>query len=276
MKMNYRKQKMILILLCIIFLSQSCKTYYSDGIAGGTYTYMHTPMPEENTTISKHYISARYNKDLTYYAQEKNKSGELSYHYSVSKPHINYACGGGFFMGQYKVVNLKDKLAKLNNNYSYYGGAIRAKIAYNWPISPNFHWRVIGLQGSWLIERGPFRNFKDQLIDVGDFEVTNFFKNSTKVIKDITNFSFYPYTEFTCKIGDSFLITPNFGLGVKLNGILAFRSFMGLNISYREKINFWVITQKVGNNLVHQVNNNFISENLGNNSNTQLGVSFAF
>jgi len=274
--MDLRKLKTILLLLCIACLSQGCKTYYGNGIAGGTYTYMHTPMSKKNTTICKNYISARYNKDLTYYAKEDNKFGELSYHHAVSKSYINYAIGGGFFMGQYKVANLKDELADLNKNYLYYGGVVRGKVAFNWPISPNFHWRVIGIQGSWLIERGPFRNFKKDLVDLGNSEAGLFFKNATSTTKDLSNFSFYPYTEFSCKIGPSFIITPNIGLGYKINGIADFRTFMGLNVSYQEKVNLWIVMQEVSDGIDSQINNDFISECQGNNSNIQIGISVAF
>lgn len=274
--MDYRKQKMILILICIAFLSQSCKTYYDNGTVGGSYTYMHTPMAKKDTTISKSYISAKYNKDLTYYAKEKNESGELSYHYGISKSRINYAFGGGLFMGQYKVSNLKKELGNFNKNYLYYGGVIRAKVAYNWPISPNFHWRIIGVQGSWFIERGPFRDLRNGLIDVGDSEEANFFKDSSSTIEEMTNLSFYPYTEFSYRINNSFIITPNFGAGYKLNGLLAFRGFMGLNISYREKVHLWIVMQEVGDDLIRLMNNSFISECPGNNSTIQLGISLAF
>lgn len=51
---------------------------------------------------------------------------------------------------------------------------------------------------------------------------------------------------------------------------------MGLNVSYQEKVNLWIVMQEVSNGIDTQVNNDFISEYQGNNSNIQIGISVAF
>jgi len=253
-------------ILGLTILISACQAYYGDGTVGGSYSYMETPISVEDEVISKNYIGAKYNKDIAYYEKEKNESGEISFHHSVSKPKVSYAFGGGIFMGNYKVANLQGELIELNGNYNYYGGAIRGKLAYNWSINPHFHWRIIGLQGVWQIERGPFYDFKKR----EDLKLL-----SESISLDITNFSFYPYTELAVKLNDTFVLTSNLGLGYRLNNYSLSR-FFGLNISYKEKVTLWSVVQNVDGGVEREFLDLFNSLNKGDNSNMQLGLSISF
>lgn len=276
-KNRFMKPIIHLVLLSGILFISSCRTYYGDGLSGGIYTQMQTPMAENDQTVSKNYIGGKYNNDVSYYENEKNESGEISYHHAISKNRVNYAYGVFVFMGKYKVADFKNTLENLNNNYDYYGGGIRAKVAYNWPISRNVHWRIIGIQASWYMERGDYYEFKKYLIDLNVFEDEDqeMLKNMIGTVNDFTNITFYPYTELAFKIGDSWQITPHAGFGYKINRLASFRFFTGINISYKQ-ISIWGSTQHIGSSLDRLINNDFIENNVGNNTHTQLGLAWSF
>lgn len=270
------KNSTSVVISLLILLFTSCKTYYGDGLVGGIYTPMHSQMADKDTSIVKHTIGVTYNQDIAYYLREKNQSGELSFHRSVSKPKVNYAFGGGLYAGTYDVKNLSNDLEKLNKKYIYHGGIVRAKVAYNAIKNPNFHWRVIGIQGAWYLERGPFLDFKNDLINTNNFDTTGILKHGTQTVRDFSNISLYPYTEFIFKAGESFTLSPSLGFGTKINEILGFRGFLSLGISYKNKLNMWATHQKVGSGFIRQLNNQFLSQSTGNNVHSQIGISYFF
>lgn len=272
----YSRVISLLTLFSVFFLFQGCRVYYDEAMSGGDYSYMHTPIYEEGKDDNAvQSISAKYSKGITYYGNEENQSGEISYYYGESKKHVNYALGFFVFGGEYKVDNLKGSLSDLNDDYSFFGGGIRGKIAFNLPISEDFHWRVFGLQGTWYIERGSFYNFKKELYNIGEFEDANIMEDFIGFSNDITNFSIYPYTEFVIKLGDSWSLTPNAGLGYKMNRVGAFRSFVGLNLSYKN-FNIWGVSEYAIVSLNKEIVNDFLSLTGGDNNISQIGISLCF
>jgi len=274
-RVKWLRSTLKLCLLCSVLFIGACRTYYGDGLAGANYAHMQTPMAKKGESISKNYIGGKYNKDVNYYENEKNESYEVSYHHAVSKRCVNYAIGAFAFKGNYKVVDLQSSNKNLNKNYDYYGGGIRAKVAYNWSISPRVHWRIIGLQASWYMERGDYYNFKRDLIDLGEFEDEEIMKDMVGGIKDFTNITFHPYTEFVFRIGDSWQIIPHAGFGYKLNNLMSLRFFTGLNVSYRQ-FSIWGSVQHVGTSFDRLINNDFITKNAGSNTHSQLGLAWSF
>lgn len=267
-----------IIHLCIfsgIILVSSCKTYYGDGLAGGIYTHMQTPMTEGEESVSRHYIGGKYNQDVNYYEDEKNESAEFSYHYAVSEEHVTYAIGAFGFLGNYQVKNLPRKFEELNGDHSYYGGGIRAKVAYNIPLNNKVHWRVIGLQSSWHIERGNYSSFKNKLRRLENIENGDAINSGINASHDFSNISFYPYTEFAIRLNDSWQLTPQFGFGLRLNELIALRGFAGLNISYKG-LHIWGTVQDVGMSLDRVLLSDFSERQMGSNSHFQLGMAFSF
>jgi len=267
-----------IIQLCIcssILFISSCRTYYGDGLAGGIYTHMQSPMAEGEESVSRNYFGGKYNQDVNYYENEKNESAELSYHHAVSEEHVTYAIGAFGFLGNYQVKNLPSKFEDLNGYHSYYGGGIRAKVAYNVPLSNKTHWRVIGVQSSWHIERGDYTRFKDKLRRLENIENGDAINYGINTTHDFSNLSFYPYTEFAIKIGESWQLTPQFGFGFRLNELIALRGFAGLNVSYKG-LHIWGTLQDVGMSLDRVLLSDFSSRQMGDNNHFQLGMAFSF
>jgi hypothetical protein len=267
---------MFFSLLCIVFILNGCRAYYDEAMSGGDYAYMHTPIYDENDEDnSVNCLSAKYSKGVTFYENEQNKSGEISYHYGASEKNVSYALGAFVFGGRYNVTNLKGELSPLNDNYSYWGGGLRAKFALNWPVSQNFHWRVIGFQGTWYFERGSFYNFKKDMYDLGKSLEVNMMEDFIGFTNDLTNITIYPYTEFAIKIGDSWSLTPNAGIGYKINRFCAFRSFVGINLSYKN-FNIWGISENALMSMEREIVNDYLSNKEGYNNISQIGISWCF
>lgn len=258
----------------ILFIS-SCRTYYGDGLAGGVYTHMQTPMSNDEGSVSRNYIGGKYNQDVNYYQDEKNESAELSFHHAVSDYNITYAFGAFAFLGNYQVKNLPNKFEELNGDHAYYGGGLRAKVAYNLPLSSKVHWRIIGAQISWHFENGDYSDFKDELRQLEKLEDDDILNSGINSTHNFTNLCLYPYTEFAIKIGDSWQLTPQFGFGLRLNELMALRGFTGLNVSYKG-FHVWGVVQDVGMSLDRVVLNDFKARQIGDNNHFQLGMAFSF
>lgn len=272
---RWQKPTLYLSLLCSLLFTSSCRTYYGDGLAGGIYTHMQSPMAEGETSVSRHYIGGKCNEDVNYYENEKNESAELSYHYAVSAKRVTYAIGAFGFLGNYQVKNLPGKFEDLDGDHSYYGGGIRAKIALNIPLSSKTHWRVIGLQSSWHIERGDYSRFKHKLRQLENIENGDAINSGINTRSDFSNLCFYPYTEFAIKIGDAWQLTPQIGFGLRLNELMALRGFAGLNISYKG-FHVWGIVQDVGMSLDRVFLSDFNKRQMGDNNHFQLGMALSF
>ena len=253
----------------------SCRTYYGDGLAGGVYTHMQSPMSNDEGSVSRNYIGGKYNQDVNYYENEKNESAELSFHHAVSDYNITYAFGAFAFLGNYQVNDLPNKFEELNGDHAYYGAGFRAKVAYNLPLSSKLHWRIIGVQSSWHFETGDYSHFKDKLRQLDKLEEGEILNSGINSTHNFTNLCFYPYTELAIKIGDSWQLTPQFGFGFKLNEIMALRGFTGINISYKG-FHVWGTIQEVGMSLDRLVFNDFEARQMGNNNHFQLGMAFSF
>lgn len=275
-----RKSKWLKPFIPLCFLSSilfitSCRTYYGDGLAGGIYTHMQSPMSNDEESVSRNYFGGKYNQDVSYYENEKNESAELSYHHAVSDYNITYAFGAFAFLGNYQVKDLPNTFEDLNGDHSYYGGGFRAKVAYNLPLSPKVHWRIIGVQGSWHFENGDYSRFKDKLRRLENIEKGDVINSGINTTHDFSNLCFYPYTEFAIKIGDTWQLTPQFGFGLRLNELIALRGFAGLNISYRG-LHIWGTVQDVGMSLDRVLLSDFSKRLMGDNNHFQLGIAFSF
>lgn len=272
---KYFKPITQLSLFAVVFSILSCRTYYGNGLAGGIYTNMQTPMAEDENAVSKNYIDGKYNCDVNYYEQETNESAELSYHYAVSEKHITYAFGVFGFLGNYQIKNLPQKFEDLNGAHNYYGGGFRSKVAYNVPLNSRVHWRVIGLQSSWNFEKGDYNRFKDKLRQLENIENGEVINSSINTTRNFSNLCFYPFSEFAIKIGDSWQVNPQFGFGFKINEIMAIRGFTSLNISYKN-VHIWSAIQNVGISIDRVLLSDFSSRQMGDNNHFQLGMAFSF
>lgn len=275
LKRKWQKPTIYFSLLCSLLFTSSCRSYYGDGLAGGVYSPMQSPMAEGEESVSKNYFGGKYNQDVNYYEDERNESAELSYHHAVSEENITYAFGAFGFLGNYQVKNLPAGFEDLNGDHSYYGGGLRAKVAYNVALSTKTHWRVIGLQSSWHIERGDYTHFKDKLRKLENLEKGYTLNSSINSTDDFSNLCFYPYTEFAIKMGDSWQLTPQVGVGFRLNEISALRGFVSLNLSYKE-FHVWGTVQDVGMSWDRVLLSDFSTRQMGDNNHFQLGMAFSF
>lgn len=265
--------KFMVLLTVILFVG--CRASYDQAVNGGIYSHMQTPVANKDKNVVKNYISAKYNKDVEYYPNENNISGELSYHIGGATKYLNYAFGGFVYGGEYKVRNWGGNLSYINKDYLFYGGGIRAKIAFNKVFGESVSWRIFGIQAAWSLERGDFHKFKRDLIDLSWYEEGDLVKYAIGGMNDFSNISFFPYTELAIRLNDDFQLGCSAGVGCKLNRILSYRSFATASISYK-KFYFWLTSQDVAVSIDRLVNNDFLYTKVGNSSNFQLGVGVCF
>jgi len=228
----------IILILCIsIVLLSSCQSLYQAGYAGSEYHHLETPFCHADTTVTAHYLEGGIQEGVEYYKNEKNDLQYLGYRYAISGRYFGFAVGGNAFHGNYKVNSFVDDMAHLNNSYDYWGGEFYAKTNLNIPITQFFHWRVIGAQISWNMERGPFYDFRDDLVKL-DEEM----EMGTTFFDSAASFSFYVDSEFLFNQAKDFYLGLSSALGTSMKyvnlsfvgGISLEYKGVGLKCSYRE------------------------------------------
>lgn len=215
-----------LLFLSVIFLS-SCQSLYQAGYAGSEYHHLETPFCHSDTTVTAHYLEGGVQEGVEYYKNEKNDIQFLGYRYALSGRYFGFAFGGNVNHGKYKVNSFVNEMSHLNKSYEYWGGEFLAKANVNIPISQFIHWRIIGAQISWNMERGPFYNFRDDLMKLDEeMEIgTTFFDTAA-------SFSFYVDSEFLINPARDFYMGFSSALGTSMK--YANINFVGgLSLEYK-------------------------------------------
>lgn len=215
-----------MLLLVCLFLT-GCESVYLAGYAGSEYHHMETPFAAKDTLITAHYLKGGIQEGTKYYKKEKNDIEYLGYHYAISKDYFSFAVGANAFHGKYTVNSFTGESSDLNKAYDYWGGEVLAKVNLNIPVSDYFHWRIIGAQMSWNMERGPFYDFRDDLVRLEEE-----MEEGATFMDTATNLSFYGNTEFYFHPAKDFYLGINYALGFVLKHV-SFSSIVGANIEYK-------------------------------------------
>lgn len=160
------KKHLCKLLFLLLIISSSCQSLYQSGYATAEYHPMETPMNNQDTAVTAHYIRGGIQEGVEYYKGEKNDIQFGGYHYAISDKYFNFAVGVNAFHGDYTVNSFRDEQAYRNKSYTYWGGELMLKVNLNIPISKAVHWRVIGMQMCWNTERGDFYDFRKSLINL--------------------------------------------------------------------------------------------------------------
>lgn len=220
-------RKIIYLLILISLFFTSCQSVYLAGYTGSEYHHLETPFAQKDSTVTAHYLKGGIQEGVEYYKKEKNDIEYLGYHYAVSKNHFSFAVGGNAFHGKYTVNSFTGESANLNKGYDYWGGELLAKASFNLPITESFHWRIIGAQMSWNMERGPFYDFRDNIVKM-DEEM----EDGATFMDTATNLSFYGTTEFYFNPAKDLYIGMNYALGLILKHV-SFSSVVGASMEYK-------------------------------------------
>ncbi|MGB5990079.1 MAG: hypothetical protein WBG43_10090 [Marinifilaceae bacterium] len=212
--------------LISLFLS-SCNSLYLAGYTGSEYHHLETPFAKKDSTVTAHYIKGGIQEGVKFYKKEKNDIQYVGYHYAISKSYFSFAAGVNAFHGNYTVNSFINESVSLNKGYDYWGGEILAKVNVNIPISEHLHWRIIGAQMSWNMERGPFYDFRDNIVKMDEA-----MEDAATFMDTATNLSFYGNTEFYFHPAKDLYIGINYAFGLIFK-YLSFSSIVGANIEYK-------------------------------------------
>lgn len=152
-----RIQILIVFFISNIYLS-GCRVFtphYGHPQYGIDLPYLIKPLSGDSLN-SASYISGNFYKGCEYEEGDKNFSGQINLHKSLSSKYYNFSYGSSCYYGQYNPLSMKS-----NNGVKKYGGLnIIGSSNFNIPFKI-MDWRIIGVQSTLNYEAGSFYKFRE-------------------------------------------------------------------------------------------------------------------